>query len=80
MGCSATPPSHPSFPLPREGERTEGERAVPPPGVRGDQSRSRRRRPPHEILLPNRSPHIEWGPTRAKTKRDFLQRIDERTA
>src|SRR5271157_1763846 len=47
-GDSGTlPRGHPPFLLPRQGEETEEEREIPPPGVRGDSLRSRRLRRHH---------------------------------
>ena len=61
-GRTVFPRDHPSFPLPREGEGTEGERGIPPPGVRGNN---------HALAacgdtaqsnpLPNWSPHMSYG-------------------
>jgi hypothetical protein len=84
-GRAVFPRDHPSFPLPREGEGTEGEREVPPPGVRGKDHDLAEGETDQVILCRTGPPTVIWGPGRAKTLRGgsaatHRQRIDPRVA
>ena len=62
------PRGHPPFPLPREGEGTEGEREIPPPGDDGGTRHVRRAAATAEIIVCRTGPpKVEWGPGREKT-------------
>jgi hypothetical protein len=77
-GWIHSPRGHPPFPLPREGEGTEGVRAIPPPGVGGTIHARRRRRHHLTELLPVRPPDVT-GAGPSKNHPRHLQRTDPRS-